>query len=207
VVAIDIDGTLGDHHGHVAQFAELWLGREVKYNPALGWPVGATKFQFNKALGIGKPTYRQIKLAYRQGGLKRSMPVYEGAHELVASIREMGVEVWICTSRPAYKLDTIEPDTKHWLRVNRITFDHMIFGDNKYHDLVKQVPHDKIVCVLDDLTEMVAQATRLRLPAMLIERPHNADRPWLSVTHGELTAGSLDDARLKIERMVDDARS
>jgi hypothetical protein len=135
------------------------------------------------------------------------MPVYEGAHELVASLREIGVEVWICTSRPAYKLDTMEPDTKHWLRVNRISFDHMIFGDNKYHDLVKQVPHDKIVCVLDDLTEMIAQATRARLPAMLIERPHNADRPWLSVTRGELTASSLPDALFKIERMVVDARA
>jgi phosphoglycolate phosphatase-like HAD superfamily hydrolase len=202
VVAIDIDGTLGDHYIHLANFAELWLGRQVKYDPHAGWPPGAKKFQFNKALGIGKSTYRQIKLAYRQGGMKRSMPVYDGASELTRSLRKMGVDLWICTSRPAYKLDTIEPDTKHWLRVNRIQYDHMIYGDYKYRDLVRQVGNENVVCVLDDLTEMITHAQRCRLPAMLIERPHNADRPWLSVSHGEMTASNLEDALSKIKRLV-----
>jgi hypothetical protein len=54
---------------------------------------------------------------------------------------------------------------------------------------------------------MISQATRLRLPAMLIERPHNADRPYLSAARGELTASNLHDACSKIERMVVDARA
>jgi hypothetical protein len=203
VVAIDIDGTLGDHYTHFANFAELWLGRTVNFNPVAGWVAGNPKFQFARALGIGKSTYRQIKLAYRQGGMKRSMPVYDGAAELTKSLRRMGIDVWICTSRPYLRLDSIDPDTRHWLRVNHIQYDHMIYGDYKYRDLVKLVSHDKIVCVLDDLVEMITQAERARLPAMIIERPHNMNRP----NHGKLVATDLADANKQIMEMVINAKT
>ena len=33
VIAIDIDGTLGDHFEWTARFAEMWTGRDIKYDP------------------------------------------------------------------------------------------------------------------------------------------------------------------------------
>jgi hypothetical protein len=177
IVAVDVDGTLGDHYTHLINFASMWLGRDVKYDPSAGWPDGATKFQFARALGVSKATYRKIKLAYRQGGMKRSMPVYDGAAELTREIRRMNVQLWICTSRPYLKFDEIDPDTRHWLRINRIQYDSLLYGDFKYRDLSKRVGAENVVVAFDDLPEMCNQAIHNKLEVLLIERPHNENRP------------------------------
>ena len=111
VVAIDIDGTLGDYHGHFLRFAEAWYGRTMPdaatINPGL---------PLHKFMRTSKSTYRQCKLAYRQGGLERSMLAYPGASELTRAIRIAGAELWITTTRPYLKLDSQSPNTMHWLR-------------------------------------------------------------------------------------------
>src|SRR6516165_5674354 len=168
VVAIDIDGTLGDYHSHFLLFAEQWYGREMPkpgdINPGL---------PLHRFMHTSKSTYRQCKLAYRQGGLERSMPVYPGAELLCREIRRAGAELWIATTRPYLKLDSQSPNTRHWLRRNHIQFDRMLSGPHKYRDLVKQVDKDRIVAVLDDLPEMIIQASDLGLWTMLRDQPYN----------------------------------
>lgn len=173
VVAIDIDGTLGDYHGHFLRFAADWYGREMpdaqQINPGL---------PLHKFMRTSKSTYRACKLAYRQGGLERSMPVYDGANELCRQIRATGTELWLCTTRPYLKLDSQSPNTTHWLRRNHIQFDHMLSGPNKYRDLVKQVGKNLIVAVLDDLPEMIYQASDLGLWTMIRDQPYNKHVNW-----------------------------
>lgn len=168
VVAVDIDGTLGNFHKHFLRFAEGWYGRPMPsptdINPGL---------PLHRHMETSKATYRQCKLAYRQGGMKRSMPVYPGARELTVNLRKAGAEVWICTTRPYLRLDNIDPDTRHWLRRNGIQFDGVLYGQHKYRDLVKQVARERIVGVLDDLPEMVEQARSLGLYTILREQPYN----------------------------------
>jgi hypothetical protein len=168
VVALDIDGTLGDYHAHFTRFAEQWTGRPMPdprdINPAQ---------PFHRHLGMSKTTYRACKLAYRQGGLKRSMPVYDGAAEMIREFRKAGADVWICTTRPYLRLDNIDPDTRHWLRRNHIQYDGVLFGQNKYRDLSRIVPAESVVAVLDDLVEMVRQAATLGMPAYLRDQPYN----------------------------------
>jgi len=168
VVALDIDGTLGDYHGHFLRFAGSWYGREMPdpadINPGL---------PLHKFMHTSKRTYRECKLAYRQGGLERSMPSYSGAQELTRAIRKTGAEVWLCTTRPYLKLDTQSPNTQHWLRRNRIQYDHLISGTHKYRDLVRQVGKDRIVCVMDDLPEMLDQANSLGITTILRDQPYN----------------------------------
>ena len=168
VVALDIDGTLSDYHGWFTRFAELWTGREMPspHENTDGVPL-------YKWLGMSKANYRQCKLAYRQGGMKRSMPCYAGASELTRAVRKAGCEVWICTTRPYLRLDNIDPDTRHWLRRNRIQYDGVIFGDHKYRDLVKLVGAKQVVLVVDDLPEMYEQAQTLGLPVALRDQPYN----------------------------------
>lgn len=168
VVALDIDGTLGDYHGHFLRFAEAWYGRPMPeastINPGL---------PLHKFMCTSKTTYRQCKLAYRQGGLERSMPCYSGASELTKSIREAGGELWLATTRPYLKMDTQSPNTVHWLRRNKIQYDHMLAGPHKYRDLARQVGKDRIVCVMDDLPEMCDQAKQLGLTTILRDQPYN----------------------------------
>lgn len=168
VAALDIDGTMGDYHGHFLRFASMWYGREMP-DPSLN--TGGVPL--NEWMKTSKATYRQCKLAYRQGGMKRSMPVDPGASDLTHWLRRQGVEVWICTTRPYLRLDNIDPDTRHWLRRNKIQYDGVIYGENKYRQLVKNVGKDNIAFVFDDLPEMIMQARDLGLTRFIRSQPYN----------------------------------
>ena len=169
VVGLDIDGTLGDYHGHFLRFAEMWYGKEMP-DPTLN-TAGVPLYKW---MGTSKATYRQCKLAYRQGGLKRSMPVDPAASELTRFLRnKLKCEVWICTTRPFLRLDNIDPDTRHWLRRNRIQYDGVLWGEHKYRDLAKIVGVDRVKFVVDDLPPLVDQAHSLGLPTIIRSRPYN----------------------------------
>jgi hypothetical protein len=121
---------------------------------------------------MSKSTYRQCKLAYRQGGLKRWMPVIDGMPELASYMRRNGAQVWICTTRPYLRLDNIDPDTRHWLRRNRIQHDGVLFGPHKYRDLHK-IAGDRVLFAVDDLPEMIDQATSVGIRGLLMTQPYN----------------------------------
>lgn len=129
-----------------------------------------------RLMGVSKTTYRNCKLAYRQGGMKRSMPCYDGVDGVVRDMRHEGAEVWICTTRPYLRLDNIDPDTRHWLRRNGIPYDGVLFGTHKYRDLIKIVGLDRVLFVVDDLPELVDQARTIGLAAYLRDQPYNRYR-------------------------------
>lgn len=184
VVALDIDGTLGDYHAHFTRFAEGWIGRKLPDPEANTGGV-----PFHKHLGISKSTYRQCKLAYRQGGMKRSMPVYEGVGELTRYIRSKGYQVWICTTRPYLRLDNIDPDTRHWLRVRaKVQYDGVLYGEHKYRDLKKAV-NGRVLMVVDDLPEMLEQAQSLGMRAVLRMQPYN--NHWNGANHYAVDTESI----------------
>ena len=169
VVALDIDGSLGPFHANFLEFAERWLGRPMpgaeEINPGL--PLW-------RHMHITKTTYRQVKLAYRQGGAKRWMPVFPGASDLTRKIRRAGAELWICTTRPYLRLDNIDPDTREWLSRHKIQYDCVIFGDDKYDELVRQVDAKRVVCILEDLPELVERAVHLGIEnVLLMDQPYN----------------------------------
>ena len=177
VVALDIDGTLGNYHLHFTRFAEGWTGRRMPdpANNTGGVPL-------YKWLGMAKPTYRQCKLAYRQGGMKRSMPVYPYAAEVVKQLRKQA-EVWICTTRPYLRLDNIDPDTRHWLRRNGIQYDGVLFGTHKYRDLRSIVGVENIVAVVDDEPEQYDTATSIGIWPLLRTQPYNLYRSDIEGTN------------------------
>lgn len=169
IVALDIDGTLGDYHRHFLRFAEGWIGRPMPSPDDINPGLPLYKF-----MGVSKATYRQCKLAYRQGGLKRSMPVYDGAAELCRVLRKMGAEAWICTTRPYLRLDNIDPDTRHWLRRGKIQYDAVLWGEYKYRDLVRSVGIHRVVAVMDDLPKLADQARTLGISNVYLrDQPYN----------------------------------
>ena len=169
VVGLDVDGTLADYYEHMRWFAELYLQRPVK----LDWDFAPTA-EFSEALQLDKKTYRDVKLAYRQGGMKRSIPVLDERGAMVKAIRAGGIQVWITTTRPWQRLDNIDPDTQFWLNRNLGRVDGVIYGEEKYMDLVDIVGSDRILGVVDDLPENVVSAMSLGLKAALAVGDHNA---------------------------------
>jgi hypothetical protein len=168
VVALDIDGTLGQYHQHFIDFLGPYLGRNGVY-PAQWSGLG----EFSDFLGLTKQEYREAKLAYRQGGWKRWMPPYVGASELVIRLRRLGAEVWLCTTRPWLRLDNIDPDTREWCSRNNIYFDGMLFGEDKYVQLLDRVEPRRIVAVVDDDPVQLKLLVDLGLPAIFREHDYN----------------------------------
>jgi phosphoglycolate phosphatase-like HAD superfamily hydrolase len=180
VVALDLDGTLGDYHANFLEFADRyfhsncgsWFAMREKPNPGL---------KLWEWMGIEQHEYREAKLAYRQGGWKRWMPAYPGASDLAFWIRSAGAEVWLCTTRPYLRLDNVDPDTREWLRRNDIQYDAVIFDPldptvNKYTELYRQAG-SRVAAIVDDLPEMIEAADYLRLPKtsmpILRDQPYN----------------------------------
>lgn len=168
IVVFDIDGTLGDYHGHFYRFCHNYFG----------WPK--TQYwnwdgqgEFEDFLNLTKTQYREAKLAYRQGGNKRWMPCYPESALVVAEARQVA-EVWIATTRPWQRLDNVDPDTREWMRRNRIEVDGLLYGDTKYLQLVETVDRSRIAAVVEDLPEQFAIARSLGLPVILRENHHNA---------------------------------
>lgn len=169
VVSFDIDGVLGDYHNHFIRFCvKYWAHTSVK-----PWAYDGS-IEFEEWLGLTKIEYREAKLAYRQGGTKRWMPAYQGAMEAVRTVRNAGADIWISTSRPWQRLDNIDPDTREWLSRNAIRFDGLLYGDDKYHQLVQAVDPARIVGVVDDLDYQCRLAEKAGVPFFQVARQHNS---------------------------------
>lgn len=164
VIALDIDGTIGDYHRSLFLFAEGWLG----IKKAEEWiDTYDGKIRLAEHMKISDEVYRRMKLAYRQGGMKRTMPVLEGAGAILEAIRASGAELWITTTRPYDKFDSTDPDTREWLMRNGINFQGLIFDDDKYKILCDTIDRRRIVAVVDDLAKNCDRASQLGLSAIL----------------------------------------
>jgi hypothetical protein len=158
VVAIDIDGTMGMYHRHFLVYAANYLGRRFQDHY-----VGSQPFKewFCSNYNVGTDVWHDIKLAYRQGSLKRTMPVYSDARFLCENIKAQGAELWVTTTRPYIRHDNIDPDTREWLSRNLIPFDYLIYDGNKYQKLAALVGTERVAAVLDDLIEEIDIAAKL----------------------------------------------
>ena len=170
VLALDVDGTIADYYAHFKWFAELYLQTEL----SVDW-TGTE--EFSEALGLDLSVYRQIKLAYRQGGMKRCIPkLDQDLSEVIPQVRsQLGAQIWICTTRPWQRLDNIDPDTQFWLQRNVGRVDGVIYGEDKYEDLLDLVGKDRILGVVDDLPTNIRKAGALGLRSAIYAGDHNAE--------------------------------
>jgi len=161
VVAIDIDGTLGDYHGHFLKFASAylqhWPAEKTPYDGSLGF-----KEWFCQRYGTTEEVWHDIKLAYRQGGMKRSMPLLEGATDIYNMALICGAEIWLTTTRPFLRLDNIDPDTRFWLRRNGFSdYYGLLYDEHKYRVLGDIVDKERVVAIVDDLAEQYDSAREI----------------------------------------------
>jgi hypothetical protein len=158
VVALDIDGTMGMYHDHFLFFASGYLNQQIKDHYVGNQPF---KEWFCANYRCNTDAWHDIKLAYRQGGMKRTMPVYTDAKMLAETVKRAGAELWVTTTRPYIRHDNIDPDTREWLRRNNITYDYLIYDGHKYKKLAQLVGHERVCAVLDDLLDELDEAEAL----------------------------------------------
>lgn len=152
IVAIDLDGTLGDYHTHLHAFLQNYFGKSLP-SAWNGEPPNWEDY-----LGLTHEEYREGKLAFRQGGLKRWMPCFPSAMQFTNNCHLEGAEVWITTTRPWQRLDSVDPDTRFWLDRHHIFYDHLLYDEHKYPLLSTLVDPHRVCYILDDLVEQYAEA-------------------------------------------------
>lgn len=160
IVAIDIDGTLGEYHKHFIRFALGYMGRSPTLaDTIVGRYKGAEPMGqwFCEEFQTDIRTYRDIKLAYRQGAQKRNMPAQPWASKLTHDLMQRA-EIWLTTTRPYLRLDGVDPDTRFWLHHNAIYYDHLLYHEEKYTVLASRVDRTRVVAVVDDLAEDLIRA-------------------------------------------------
>lgn len=174
ILAVDIDGTMGKYHEHFRWFAELYTQRTMP-GCSQDWQWANTD-DFHEVLGMELAEYRQIKLAYRQGGLKRFMPTIDDDLQYIQDLRGLGIQVWVATTRPWQRLDNIDPDTQFWLDRNLGRVDGLLYGEDKYDQLkeIAEFRGQKIIGVVDDLGANLDHAQELGMRTMVRTGPHNA---------------------------------
>lgn len=211
IVAIDIDGTLADYHTHLIEFATMWLGHGpeeggdttlngISYEPYTG--EGPYSDWFMTAFGVEHEVFRQVKLAYRQGGMKRVQPVYDNSARMVNGLRDYGVEVWLTTTRPHDRFDRVDPDTREWIYRNGITFDALLYHGEKLKELAERVSPDRVVAVLDDQEDILIEAETV-LPSatgILRRTQYNSAVEW------DPAVEFLSDAYHTMKTLVDEWR-
>lgn len=185
IVAFDIDGTLGDYHGQLIEFTEMYVGHPARmderpYDGTMNfgdWVMEAFDIPSRKE-------YRDIKLAFRQGGTKRWMPKYQDMIDCVWLARDLDCEIWLTTTRPYLRLDSVDPDTREWLRRHDVPFNHLMYDDHKYQILPELVDLKRVVLIVDDLLEQVHEATCVwdanmqKSPAILRRCQYNEGCRW-----------------------------
>lgn len=174
VVSVDVDGTLADYYWQFFRFAEAWLGLNDAMPQWLDNWRGQS--ELNEFMGLDKRLYRQIKLAYRQGGMKRSMPTMPMFHSFLKALNYLDVEVWITTTRPYLQVGNIDDDTREWLARNNVKYDHLLYSDHKYDEMKQQVGADRVACVIDDqVSPEYVQARLCHLNPILVKTEYNKD--------------------------------
>lgn len=176
VVAIDIDGTLGRYHDHFFQFMCGYVG----ISPVPDDYQGGEHYRdyITRKFGVSVGYFRNAKLAYRQGGLKRTMPLNHYAKQLMCDLQPH-CELWVTTTRPYLRLDAIDPDTREWLTRHGIVYDSLLYHDDKYRVLAEQVDVRRVVAVVDDLLENLMGAGELfgdHIPIQYATRYNRAER-------------------------------
>jgi hypothetical protein len=157
VVAFDIDGTMGDYHSHFLEFASEYLGHRGNQDWHYAGHEGFRTW-FCRAFECEDQTWYDIKLSYRQGAQKRSMPAYKQMIYVARTAYRAGCEVWVTTTRPYQRLDGIDPDTREWLRRHRVPYEGLIYSEDKYVDLSERIDRERVVAVYDDQPDMLNQA-------------------------------------------------
>jgi hypothetical protein len=189
VVAIDIDGTLGEYHQHFLDFAMAYLGYQQETSQYRG--AETYKRWFCDRYGVPERTWHDIKLAYRQGAQKRTMPMFNWSHYLTVNV-QVFAELWLTTTRPYLRLDSIDPDTRFWLDRHNIKYDYLLYDEDKYGELAGKVDRERVVAVIDDLPDNLNRADELfgEHIGILMRRPHNSAQwsqfgPWNTADDGQ----------------------
>lgn len=166
-VVVDIDGVLADYRLGLL----YWIRQSV---PELS--AQANQHIQRKDTWIDYDTMKvpfrkwlDVLEMFRMSGGKQSIPVYEGAHELLHYCRQAGYEIVLLTSRPIDIYSNIYRDTVEWLRNNHLEYDMLLWSKSKAEMVYKMRLTDKVLFAVDDEIKHIEDYDRLGIHTVWID--------------------------------------
>lgn len=161
VAIIDIDGVLADYPNCFYEFL------------ATTYFVGPGNERLS--LSGAKEKYSKMKLedrewakvAYRQSGVKRALPVLPGARELLDLLRASGLKIVLLTNRPYSKYYRIYPDTLEWLKANELVYDAILWTHDKGLEATKYFSNIRFA--VDDQDSNVQRLREARIITIKVD--------------------------------------
>lgn len=144
ICGIDLDGVLFDWPAFFLEFIE-----KVTYQ----------KFETIKEVKkvLGQKQYDTLKHMYRQSGQKAKMRPKEYAIELTKTLKSLGYQIVILTSRPYEKYNRIYADTLEALKVNKFDYNVIFWDKNKCNKIIKEIPQIRFL-IEDEIGQALSVA-------------------------------------------------
>lgn len=158
VCAIDLDGV-------VVQYPEFFVEFINKKTNANHQNL------FDARKNLSNDEYLEMKDAYRQSGVKQTIPLRDGAKEFVEFLKSKDYSVVIITKRPYKKYFRIFADTKANLDSNKIPYDGVIFDSEKHKTIVKEFP--QLEFIVEDNKSIANEIGEWGYKCFLIDNIYN----------------------------------
>lgn len=168
VCALDIDGVLN-------YYPQTW----VDY---LNRQLNANFRDLNEAKRvIPYKTYKDLKWRYRESGEKAKLEIRAGAKEVMEELHRRGYQILLLTSRPFKEHKTLFKQTVDWLTEGRLPYDGIIFGEEKYIEVLTQAPNLRFL--VDDHHYYAQSVAQWGYQTFLINTPYNDGAATLPNVH------------------------
>lgn len=164
IVAVDIDGVLADYYNGYLSWVEGKIFKPLQR--------GAHDVFAIVSEAVGPERAAQIKHEYRESGGKLSLPVIQGAHEMLHWLRNEGLFIVLLSSRPFKQYRRIMADTVAWLKNNDLPYDTIVWDPAKSYRLSSEYP-DLLFAIEDEPHNAYAILAK-GFPVFMPYQPYNA---------------------------------
>lgn len=167
VAVIDIDGVLADYRLGLL----YWIRQSV---PSLAskanWHLSRPETWIDHTtMDVPYRQWLDTLEMFRMSGGKQSIPLHEGAVELLNRLKEDGREIILLTSRPIDIYSNIYRDTVEWLRNNNLNHDAILWSKSKAEMIYKMRLTDKVIFAIDDEIKHVVEYAALGIDTYWID--------------------------------------
>lgn len=168
IIAFDIDGVLADYSDAFLDYIKIKKGLPDDII------IKQSEYHFANSLSKYITFEEEGKLAadFVNSGMVRKLTVYDGARELLHTLKSEGYKIILITARPYKRFRRMYSDTIYWLNSNGIICDKIIWQDNKA-DAIQSLYPAYTDYFVEDRDKHALEVSSLGVKVILIDKPYN----------------------------------
>lgn len=110
---------------------------------------------------------------YRASGKKAEIPLLSGAKEFLDQLKQRNYTIILFTNRPVYLYKNIAYDTTKWATINNLSYDAILFAEDKMLDVIKKFNVSNIKLYVEDNISNANNVNKLGIRTFLLKNELN----------------------------------